>query len=287
MKINKLVDLSKFTTLNIGGIAKNFYQPQSLDQLKDLTKALDQYYVLGAGSNLLINDKSELEHVIYMGDYEKDMLNIDEEGIITVSSSIKVRKLLTFANNQGYGGAEYLYSLPAMMGGIVAMNAGRGKNFNKSISDYVISVELIENGMLKSVPKKDCGFGYRTSSFLNKNAIIHCIKLKFDEVPVEVGQKRLKQRMKLSISKQPLNLPSAGSVFKKCNSKIMKLMKILPKNKSGLYFSEKTPNWISNGGQGTYEEAMMLIKRARLFHKLLGQSVELEWCIWTNTKLLK
>ena len=282
MNIEKKVDLSTYTSLRIGGIAKNFYRPQTLEELKALTKELDQYDVLGGGSNLLINDKSEFEHVIYMGDYEKDMLTINEGGIIKVSSSIKVQELLIFANKQGYGGAEYLYSLPAMMGGIVAMNAGRGKSHHKNISDYVISVEVVENGILKKLSKETCGFAYRSSNFLKQNAVIHGVNLKFDKISVEEGKKRLKERLEVSKAKQAVNVPSAGSVFKKFNSKVMKLIRLLPKNKKGLYFSKKTPNWISNGGKGTYEDAMKLINRARFYHKILGKEIELEWQIWTD-----
>ena len=284
MNIEKMVDLSTYTSLKIGGIAKNFYWPQTLEDLKNLTKNLDHYYVLGAGSNLLVDDKGEFEHVIYMGNYEKDMLTIDEAGIIKASSAIRIQTLLTFANKHGYGGAEYLYSLPAMVGGIVAMNAGRGKSYNKCISDYIISVEVVENGILKCLLKEECGFEYRNSNFLNTNSIIHSVSLKFDKVPIEEGKKRIKERMEFVESNQALNLPSAGSVFKRSNGKIMRIMKLLPQNKEGVHFSKKTINWISNGGKGTYDEAMKLINRVKFWHKILGQEVELEWQTWTDEK---
>jgi len=281
MNIEKMVVLSEFTSLKVGGIAKNFYRPQTLKDLKDLTKDLDDYYILGAGSNLLIDDKSEFENVIYMGDYEKDMLTINEDRVIKVSSSIKVQDLLTFANRLGYGGSEYLYSLPAMMGGIVAMNAGRGKAYNKSISDHVVSVEVVEGGILKTIPKGECGFQYRKSDFLNRKSIIHCVNLKFTKIPIEEGEQKIKERMNFVKSNQDLNTPNAGSVFNKCNHRIMKIMRKLPKNREGLYYSEITSNWISNGGKGTYDEAIKLINRAKLFHKILRQDAELEWRIWS------
>ena len=283
VNIEKTVDLSEFTSLKIGGIAKNFYRPQTLEELKDLTKKIDYYYILGAGSNLLIDDESEFEHVIYTGDYEKKMLTMNEEGVIKASSSVKVQDLLTFANRHGYGGAEYLYSLPAMMGGIVAMNAGRGKSYNKCISDYIIFVEIVEDGILKCLSKEECGFEYRASSILNRNAIIHCVYLKFDKIQIEEGRKRLRERMEFSKSNQSLNYPSAGSVFKNCNVRVMKLVSLLPKNKKGLYYSEKTLNWISNGGKGTYKEAIKLINQVKFLHRVLGKEAELEWRIWSDT----
>lgn len=282
MNIEKMVDLSKFTSLKVGGIAENFYRPQNLDELKTLTASISDFNILGAGSNLLIDDQSKFEHVIYMGDYEKELLTVDQEGIIKVSSSINIQKLLNFSNKHGYGGAEYLYSLPAMMGGIVAMNAGRGKTFNKSISDYVLSVDVVENGVFKTVKRDECGFKYRMSDFLSGNSIIHGISLKFEEVSVEEGKQKINERMDFVKKNQALSLPNAGSVFKQCNYRIMKITRLMPKNKKGLYFSEKTLNWISNGGKGTYNEALKLINRTKFFHKIFRKDVELEWQIWSN-----
>ena len=282
MKIEKNVDLSSYTSLRVGGVAKKFYRPERIEDLKKLTLVLENYYVLAAGSNLLINDACEFDHVIYMGDYEKDLLNIEDSKIIYSSSAIRIQKLLNFANKNHLGGAEYLYSLPAMVGGIVGMNAGRGKSYNKSISDYIVSVDVVENGELKTLSREECDFSYRRSNLTNTAAIIHAVKFDFDSVAVEEGKRRLKERMDFSKSKQALNLPSAGSVFKKSNGKILRFIRRIPQDKSGLYFSEKTVNWISNGGNGTYAQAKKLINRTKLVHKLFRKEIELEWHVWTD-----
>ena len=279
--IEKNVSLSQYTTLKIGGIAKNFYRPRKIGELMDLTSYLEKYFILGAGSNLLIDDSCEFEHVVYMGDFEKNLLSIDEEGIIIASSSIRIQKLLNFANQNGLGGAEYLCSLPAMLGGIIAMNAGRGKTHRNSISDFIVSVDIITNGKLKTLTKQECDFSYRSSKFLNESSIIASAKLKLDEVSFAEGQSRLKERINDTMSVQAINLPSAGSVFKVSDGRIMRLMKIIPKNKEGLFFSNKTRNWISNGGKGTYSQAIKLIKITEYLHKLFNSDIELEWRIWS------
>lgn len=285
MIVEKNVDISVYTTLGIGGTAKNFYRPQHLEQLKDLTKSLEKFRILGGGSNLLVDDQSEFDHVIYMGDYHQDLLTINESRVITASSAICIKNLLNFANQHALGGAEYLHALPAMVGGVVAMNAGRGEGYNKSISDYILSVDVIYKGKIQTLSKHACAFSFRKSNLVENNMIIHAVKFKFEEVSIEEGRRRLNERIKYARKEQALAHQSAGSVFKRANFKLLKIIRYLPKNKKGLYYSEKTLNWISNGGDGTYKQAIRLIKKAIIIHRIFGKKIELEWVVWNNDGL--
>lgn len=282
MIIEENVNLSKYTTLKIGGTAKKFYRPSSLTELQNLSKKLETLRILSGGSNLLINDEFEFDHVIYMGDYEKNLLSICEDGIITASSSIKIQQLIQFANKNGLGGAEYLYSLPALVGGIVAMNAGRGKSHSKSISDYILSVDVVIEGSLKTLSKSECEFSYRKSNLAEGKIIIHAVRFKFDKLSIDEGKKRIKERIDYSKVFQPINMPSAGSVFKKADGRIMRILRVFSREKSGLYFSKKTSNWITNGGGGTYKEAMKLARLVERLHRVLGKKIEVEWHIWSH-----
>jgi UDP-N-acetylmuramate dehydrogenase len=92
---------------------------------------------------------------------------LTERGNITVGASVRLQKLIQFANENELGGIEYLYSVPGLVGGAVVMNAGRGRKFNQSISDYIVEVRYLENDELKSITKDQCRFEYRDSIFKN------------------------------------------------------------------------------------------------------------------------
>jgi UDP-N-acetylmuramate dehydrogenase len=125
MKVKKNIPLSGYTSLRIGGIAKFFYEVESEEDIKEIYAITgSNVRVLAGGSNLLINDKAEFESIIYMNSLYQ-ALSIDKNGVITASSSVPIQKFLKIVSQQPYSGAEYLNSLPAIIGGIVAMNAGR------------------------------------------------------------------------------------------------------------------------------------------------------------------
>lgn len=282
MEILKNVSLKKYTTLKIGGIAENFYIPKSSEDLQRILKENKEILILGAGSNLLINDEKKFEHIVYMGEFEDKILKELEEDRFYVSSSVKLQKLINIINEKGFGGIEYLYSVPATVGGAVIMNAGRGKQYNKQISDYIVEVKVLENGVEKLIKKEDCDFSYRMSKFKkNKDYIILGAVFKFEKQEIEVSNKLKKER--LETSKQYLDAAnfSAGSVFKKSNGKILRVLRLIsPGWKKGVKFSKKTNNWLNNHGEGTYKQAKMLINLTKCLHRLLFQKIELEYIIW-------
>lgn len=282
MKILKDVSLKKYTTLKIGGVANNFYIPKTIDDIKKVIKDNKNILILGAGSNLLINDEKKFENILFMGEFEDNLIKNIEKNKFYVSSSVKLQKLINTVNNLGFGGIEYLYSVPATVGGSVIMNAGRGKQYNKQISDYIVEVKVLENGIEKIIPKSECDFIYRGSKFKkNKEFIILGVFFEFVEQDIETSNRLKKER--LETSKQFLDSGnfSAGSVFKKSNSKILRILRIVsPGWKKGVKFSRKTNNWLNNHGEGTYKQAKILINLTKTLHKLSFQKIELEYIVW-------
>lgn len=283
MKIDNQQSLSKYTSLKLGGVAKNLYHVKTVDdilEVYDLAENKNEILILGGGSNLLINDEAVFSDVINITTLEK-RVEIDERDIITASASVRIQKLLKFAAEHNLGGAEYLNSLPATVGGIVAMNAGRGKSFNQMISDYIIDVRVIKNKEIVVLRKEECNFSYRNSIFLTDDSIIVSARFKFVEQDKEKGLKELKERTQHSRESQDIKYPNAGSVFKTSNSKIMNLARrIQLGNKAGICFSAKTNNWMINKGKGTFKQAQRNIKIITVLHKLLGRECEIEWQIW-------
>ncbi len=276
-------DLSKHTTFKTGGTAENFYIPESIDELSNiLIEKPELYkYIISGGSNLLINDNRVFPNVLYMSSVSNTIEDM-KNGTYYVGASVRIQKLIKQINADGYGGIEYLYSLPALLGGIVYMNAGRGKSHNQCISDYIISVDVIENGVRKKYKKDECDFNYRHSVFQQLDrCVIVGATLRFDKVSTDVTNERIRERIELCKVKQDSSSPNFGSVFCVSNRRIMKIIKSIGFGRTeGCHFSKKTQNWMLKGKTGTYSEAVKLINSIKRIHKLFGQKCSLEVKIW-------
>lgn len=282
MRILHNVNLSNYTTLRIGGDCINLFFPSTLAELTDLTKDYPHAPILGGGSNLLISDKHTFETVICLREFMKDTIEIKQDKVY-VSSGVRLQKLIRYINENGLGGIEYLWSVPGLVGGAILMNAGRGRGANKQISDYLISVDVLENGELKTYPKEDCGFSYRESIFKNKkDTIIVSAVFSFEIITPEEGERRRKERIELCKAFQDSRYPNAGTTFCLADPRVMDLMKKLSnqKSKCGIHFSSKTTNWIQNRGNGTFADAQRLINRVTWIHKILRKPCKLEYKVW-------
>jgi UDP-N-acetylmuramate dehydrogenase len=284
MKQTNNEKLAKYTTIQIGGEAKNFYVPENENELIDLLKSLknEKYYILSGGSNLLMNDKSVFEHVIYMKYLDKKIVNIGD-GIYTISSGVKLQSLLKHINNDGYGGIEYLYSVPGFVGGAIFMNAGRGKKHKQSISDYIIEVKAFNK--LKSevelLNKEQCSFSYRNSLFQDNNYVILEVKFKFQYITVEKGVELKNNRLKLAKENQDFSGRVFGSVFRVNNRYLMRIVRFVGLGNKRVRFSKKTQNWlIKLENNVTFDEINHLLKIVEKIHKVFFQKIEREVRIW-------
>ena len=272
--------LSKHTTIKVGGNAILYHIPDDKDELLKLLKSIgnDKFYVISGGSNLLINDEKSFENVIYMGKVDESICHISD-GVFYCGASVRIQQLIKSAKMAGYGGIEYLYSLPAMLGGIVCMNAGRGKDVGCSISDVVLEVYAINNGTELTLSKEQCNFSYRKSIFRDSSYIITGVKLRLIPQDGEKTEKRIQERLELCKSNQDHSGGTFGTVFSSASATILYICQKLSK-KSGIHWSQKRGNWFINDGTGTFQQAYKLMKRCELLHKLSGKKVKAEVCIW-------
>jgi len=274
--------LKKYTTIKIGGIAKNLYIPENTDELVELLRKIDtkDYYILGGGSNVLINNSKVYNNIILMTKMD-DIISFKGNGEFYVGASVRLQKLINIINKKGFGGIEYLYSVPALVGGAIAMNAGRGKNIGQSISDYIKEVRIYNKGTIKILSKEGCDFEYRNSVFKNSELIILGATFIFDKVDILESTKAKKERIILCKKTQDNTGYNFGSVFKERNRWIMQLFKLYhPGYKNGMAFSSKTANWFINRGGGSYLQAITLINKVIRFHKLFGKKAVPEVIIW-------
>ena len=272
--------LAKYTTFKMGGIATNFYVPESRIELVQLLKSLNEYNIIGGGSNLLINDKAVFTNVIHLVKFDDNITSLGD-GKYYVGASVRLQKLINTVNNDGFGGIEYLFSVPGLIGGAIVMNAGRGRQFNQQISDYIVSVDAIYNGEIVTLSKEECLFQYRNSIFKHSDYLIIGVLFKFSEMKIEESKRLKNERIKLCREKQDSSGFNFGSVFCKYNSTIMKVAPLLRVEfNSNVRFSKKTQNWICNSGKGTYKQTLKLIKLLELMHKMSLKKIEREVIVW-------
>lgn len=281
MKIKHNVDLKDYTTIKIGGECKNLYFPETTEDILEIIAEHAEAKILGGGSNLLINDCAVFDHVICLREFEKEKIDFGDS-TVTVGSGVRLQKLIRTINEHGFGGVEYLYSVPGLVGGAIYMNAGRGRGANKQISDYIISVDVLEDGKVVPYTREECGFMYRYSVFHEKpSAIILRVVFKFDRVDLEEGIKRQKERLSTCKEFQDNRYPNAGTCFCKADHRIMALLKKCEsKKETGVHYSVKASNWLQNRGNGSYKQAMKKIRLAKMLHLVLRKPCKLEYKVW-------
>lgn len=283
MKILENESLKKYTTIKIGGIAEKMFFPESQEDLINIVKKTpSELYILSGGSNLLINDDKVFNTVINLKLLDNKIESLGNCKFY-VGASVSLQKLILEINNEGYGGIEFLYSVPALVGGAIAMNAGRGRFQNINLGDFVIEVKVYDiiEDKVKILKKDECNFGYRTSVFKERKLIVLGAIFSFEKFDKDKLKLKREERIQLVRKKQDNSGYNFGSVFREYNKYIMHIIKFLKwGDKNGVKFSTLTANWLINNGNGTYKQAKNLIERTVKIHRLMRQNVKLEVIMW-------
>ena len=263
-KIEKDILLSTLTTYKTGGIAKLVVYPNNINNLKQLLKLINKYninyFILGKGSNTLFSD-NEFNGVII----KLDKLNNFEikQNEIYVESGMILSKLVQESVKNNLTGLEFAIGIPGTIGGAIYMNAGAyGSNMSNIIKSVIALNEKLQ---IEEIPLEKLKFDYRYSIFqANKNLICVAanIKLEFgnhDEIASKVKENLLKRK-----NSQPLEYPSAGSVFRNPEGnyagKIIEELGLKGKNIGGAEISTKHANFIINKNNASSSDILNLIK---------------------------
>ena len=260
------VDLMKYNTYKVNGIIKCVVFPETekdlIHLLKYLRKNEIKYKVLGNGSNVVFN--SGYDGVIVKLD-EFNKLEI-KDTVVTVGAGYSLMKLALKTCKLGYWGLEFATGIPGTVGGAIYMNAGAYKS---DMSSIVSSVKVLTPEFkIKTLYNKDLQFGYR-SSFLQNNKDYVCLEVTLVLKPgskeeiMELVEER-KQRRLLS---QPLEYPSAGSVFRNPEGdfagRLIEEIGYKGKKIGGAEVSCKHANFIVNTGGATGEDIKKLISEVK------------------------
>lgn len=270
MKKETNIDLFKFSTIRTHSIGSIMYTPENNEELvQAILECNGDCYFLGGGSNIVFADRVEKPIINLME--LNDTLVLNEDGTVTAGCSVRIQKLINFGKDNAMGGFEYLYSLPASVGGIVYMNAGRGRVHHQQISDWLQTVEYLDlNDMqVKTMSVDKSQWTYRHSPFHEMKAVILSATFKMQKSSIGEVAARIQERKDTVKANQEGNKPSCGSVFNQNNKYIMRLLR--GKRIGGARYSKKTNNWISNDQNGTASDVIKLIEYAQKIHRILFQ----------------
>ena len=266
-KIEENASLKKYTTYRSGGTARCVVYPKNVDKLIDLITILKAnnilYKIIGNGSNLLFSDKP----------YEGILIKLNELNEIEFISKNKIRvgagfslvKLSMIAAKKSLTGLEFASGIPGTVGGAVFMNAGA----YMSDMGYIVETVKVLTPDLKilTLVNKEMDFHYRTS-FLKKNPEYICLEA---TIELKLGKKSaidevIKDRRQRRLESQPLEYPSAGSVFRNPSDtsawKLIEGVGLKGKIKGGAMISDKHANFVINYKNAKSEDIKYLIDLA-------------------------
>ncbi len=264
----KYEPLSKHTTFKIGGVADTYVKVTSLSKLSTILKECREsdidYMIIGNGSNILASDDGYRGVVIRLdGDFRKIAL-VDDDTIYC-GAGATLAALCKFALNNGLSGLEFAWGIPGSVGGAVFMNAGA---YGGEMKDVVYSVNhLTKNGEPGRTEKDDLQFGYRTSVYRQNNAIITGATLKLRKDNPEDIRARMDDYLGRRSSKQPLEYPSAGSVFKRpagaYAGALIEQCGLKGHSHGGAQVSEKHAGFIINKANANANDVKSLIREVQ------------------------
>ena len=260
------VDIKKYNTYKIGGKVRFLIEPYSITDLVEVIKILDEhnvkFIILGNGSNVVISSKY----------YDGAMIKLSKLTGISIKPELNIAyaeagafmpSLVMDSINKGLTGLEFAGGIPGTVGGCIYGNAGA---YNACIMDYVSSVTVLDRSTyeIEELEHEDIEYSYRWTSFKEKkNYIILSAKLY-----LKAGDKKnsiaiLEDRKQRRLASQPLEYPSAGSVFRNPEGdfagRIIEACGLKGKTIGGAEVSKKHANFIINTGNATSDDVYQLI----------------------------
>jgi len=282
-KISFDYDLKKSSWFNIGGKTKVYFKPESLSDLVIFLKkfgAKSKIFILGAGSNTLINDDIFDGIVIKLG---RNFSNTSllPNGIIVAGSACSDKKLSEFALEKEISGLEFLSCIPGTIGGGLRMNAGC---FKREFKDILVSVQAIDrSGKVITIPVNNILFEYRNND-LSKNLIFLSASFKGEKKAKNKIKEEMKKLKNIKERAQPTKIKTSGSTFKnpinQTEKKVWELIReAVPINISfgDAHISEKHSNFFVNKNNASFNDMKKLIEFvAKSVEKKTGIKLEKE-----------
>lgn len=272
-------NMSKHTSFKVGGMADFFVEVQNVQELiyvLKLAKSLRiKTCIIGNGSNVIVKDTG-FRGIIVKLNFKH--LKIEKDRI-AVGAGVPVALLSEFTYRNGISGYEFLGGIPGTVGGAVKMNAGA---YGSEIKDILLeTVILDEKYNIRKLTNEEQKFAYRHSIFFEKKWVIIASTFKIQKGNREEIKAKRKEMMDARKDKQPLDMPNAGSIFKRTENcipaKLIDEAGLKGYTIGGAQISTKHAGFIVNTGNATAKDIVKLIKYTKeKVKEKFGVELELE-----------
>lgn len=260
--------MSEYTTFKIGGEADLLIFPSTAVEVASVFRLADKYQipctVLGNGSNVLVLDNGIRGVVIKFTDKFFGGIRL-EDGKIIAGAGAKLKDVSNFAAENSLTGMEFAVGIPGSIGGAVFMNAGA---YDGEMKNIVYNVKAVSReGEQLDFHGEDLSLGYRQSIFQKNNCAICEVELRLSRGEDAEIKQKMNDFTERRESKQPLEMPSAGSTFKRPKGYFagtlidktgLKGLKV-----GGAMVSEKHAGFVVNAGGATAEDVLNLIEEVK------------------------
>lgn len=261
------VSLKKYNTYRLDVKCDYLVFPKDIDEVVKLISFLKEnnykYLVLGNGSNVIFKNKRYNGVVIKLSKLDKIEFDGDK---VVIGAGVSLSKLANMAINNSLSGLEFSVSIPGEIGASVSMNAGA---YNESFSDVFVSAKVLTPKLeIIELTNEDMDFSYR-NSFIKKNKdyIVLEVVLKLKPGNKEEMYDLIEKRFEKRKATQPLEYPSAGSVFRNPEGmyagKLIEDVNLKGYSIGGAMISDMHANFIVNKDNATGEDIINLINLAK------------------------
>ncbi len=274
LEIRENEPMSAHCSFKIGGPARLMLLPGGAGEASAALKVLREYgasvLIAGNCTNLLIPDEGYDGAVVCMS---RPASRIEEArpGCIRAQAGATLAATAVFAAQLSLSGLEFAHGIPGSVGGGVAMNAGA---YGGELKDVLESVEFIApDGEIRSLPAQELGFSYRHSAFSDTDALITSAVFRLEPGDADAIRARMRELIEKRRASQPLDMPSAGSTFKRPATGYAAAMIDAAGLKGlavgGAMVSEKHAGFVVNTGGATYSDVVTLMRiiRERVYER--------------------
>lgn len=261
--------MKNHTSFKTGGNAALFIEPSSEGELIDVLRLCKNngtdVFILGKGSNLLVSDEGINDKAVIHITQGLDEIKLTDETTITVGAGASLASLCKFALANELTGLEFAYGIPGSCGGAAFMNAGA---YGGEMKDVLVSCTHVDkNGNKGEFSGDELDLSYRHSVYSGSELIITSLTLRLQKGKKEEIENKMNELMGRRKDKQPLDYPSAGSVFKRPEGyfagALIEQSGLKGVTIGGAQVSEKHAGFIINYDSATTTDVINLIRHCQ------------------------